>query len=161
MVMLVAALSVVTPTLAVPSDDVIAANCVSAQSVLNQTEKVDAALRINRGRIYNEVLDLMYAMNARLASNRISATKLVSLTSKYDDGLASFRDDYNKYDDKLNSIAAVKCKDNPSDFYTKLSSARKEREALKSDVDALKKLQADYQAEFNNIKDKINEKQAN
>ena len=48
---------VATPALAVPSSEVVKANCRAVQSVLNQMEKADAALRINRGRVYNGILD--------------------------------------------------------------------------------------------------------
>ena len=51
---------VIQPALAVPSDEAIKAGCQSAQSILNQVEKADAALRINRGRVYNEVIDLRH-----------------------------------------------------------------------------------------------------
>lgn len=156
--MVAVTLFAVSPVLAIPSDDVIIANCVGAQSILGQAEKTDAALRINRGRIYGEVLDLFYAMNSRLAANKISAAKLVSITSKYDDELSNFRDNYNKYDDKLTEITGMNCKDKPGDFYSKLESLRKEREGLKNNVDNLKKLQSDYHTEFNAVKDKINEK---
>lgn len=153
-----AILFMASPALAVPSDDVIIANCVGAQSILGQVEKTDAALRINRGRIYGEVLDLFYAMNSRLAANKISAAKLVSITSKYDDELTNFRNNYNKYDDKLAEITGMDCRSKVSDFYSRLEDLRGEREGLKTNVDNLKKLQAEYHVEFNVVKDRVNER---
>lgn len=141
--------NIVVPAGAVPSDNVIRANCQSIQSVLSQIEKTDAALRINRGRIYNEVLDLFYAMNSRLASNKISAPELVSITSDFDSQLADFRDDYNDYDDDLNELIVAECQDDPGDFYNQLINVRDERAKLNDEIASLDQLVDDYWTEFN------------
>lgn len=147
------------PAKAVPSEELIRANCQSAQYILNQIEKTDAALRINRGRVYNEILDLFYAMNARLASNKISAPKLVEITSKFEDELTNFRADYNGYDDTLNQLVDMNCQEHPTDFYNRLKNVRWRRDQLNKRVLQLDKLLADYQNEFNqNVKATINEK---
>ena len=141
--------NIAVPAGAVPSDSVIRANCQSIQSVLSQIEKTDAALRINRGRIYNEVLDLFYAMNSRLASNKISAPELVSITSDFDSQLADFRNDYNDYDDDLNELIVAECQDDPGDFYSQLISVRDERAKLNDEIASLDQLVDDYWTEFN------------
>ena len=141
--------NIVVPAGAAPSDNVIRANCQSIQSVLSQIEKTDAALRINRGRIYNEVLDLFYAMNSRLASNKISAPELVSITSDFDSQLADFRNDYNDYDDDLNELIVAECQDDPGDFYSQLISVRDERAKLNDEIASLDQLVDDYWTEFN------------
>lgn len=141
--------NIIVPAGAVPSDNVIRANCQSIQSVLSQIEKTDAALRINRGRIYNEVLDLFYAMNSRLASNKISAPELVSITSDFDSQLADFRNDYNDYDDDLNELIVAECQDDPGDFYSQLISVRDERAKLNDEIASLDQLVDDYWTEFN------------
>lgn len=141
--------NIAVPAEAVPSDNVIRANCQSIQSVLSQIEKTDAALRINRGRIYNEVLDLFYAMNSRLASNKISAPELVSITSDFDSQLADFRNDYNDYDDDLNELIVAECQDDPGDFYSQLISVRDERAKLNDEIASLDQLVDDYWTEFN------------
>lgn len=156
-VIFTAAIYSAAPVLATPNDEAIKAGCNNAQTVLNQTEKTDAALRINRGRIYNEVVDLFYAMNARLAANKISAPKLVTITSEYEKELADFRDNYNKYDDQLNSIISLDCKSNPSDFYKSLTELRDKRGKLQNNLNELKKLFTDYQTEFDITRTKINE----
>ena len=140
----------VWPVVAAPSDDVIRANCQSVQSILNQIEKTDAALRINRGRVYNEILDLFYAMNARLAANKVSAPKLVSITSDFDQILTQFRDNYNEYDDALNDLIKSKCQDAPGEFYSNVDHVRTLRSGLNDNIQQLDQLLNDYQNEFNN-----------
>lgn len=146
----------VWPAVAAPSDDVIRANCQSVQSILNQIEKTDAALRINRGRVYNEILDLFYAMNARLAANKVSAPKLVSITSDFDQILTQFRDNYNEYDDALNDLIKSKCQDAPGEFYGNLDHVRTLRSGLNDKIQQLDQLLNDYQNEFNdNVRGEI------
>lgn len=113
-------------------------------------EKTDAALRINRGRIYNEVSDLLYAMNARLASNKIAAPKLVTLTSDFEEKLTTFRNNYNEYDDELNELVSMKCQDKPADFYKSLGKVRDSRTTLNNNIRDLDKIMADYRTEFSN-----------
>ena len=115
-----------------------------------QIEKTDAALRINRGRVYNEILDLFYAMNARLAANKVSAPKLVSITSDFDQILTQFRDNYNEYDDALNDLIKSKCQDAPGEFYSNLDHVRTLRSGLNDNIQQLDQLLNDYQNEFNN-----------
>ena len=142
---------VTSPVLAIPSDEAIKASCQSAQSVLNQVEKADAALRINRGRVYNEVIDLFYAMNARLAANRVAATDLVAITSDFDQSLTKFRTDYNAYDDQLGDLISMQCTEHPSDFYDQLTKVRDLRSQLDDDTDHLDQLLDDYAAKFDEV----------
>lgn len=147
----------VRPVAAAPSDDVIRANCQAVQSVLSQIEKTDAALRINRGRVYNEILDLFYAMNARLAANKISAASLVTITSDFDSELTHFRSDYNSYDDELNDLISMKCQEQPADFYEQLNKVRELRAGLADRTDRLDGLLDSYWTEFNdNVRGQIN-----
>ncbi|MDO4271702.1 MAG: hypothetical protein Q4C83_01815 [Candidatus Saccharibacteria bacterium] len=141
--------SLALPVNAIPSDEVIRANCQSAQQVLGQMEKADAALRINRGRVYNEITDLFYAMNSRLAGNKISAPKLATITSDFEDQLKDFRNSYNDYDDELTALIEMKCQSKPSDFYDRLTKVRDSRADLNQKINDLDQLLIDYQNEFN------------
>jgi hypothetical protein len=136
--------------LAVPSQELIIANCQSAQSIINQVEKADAVARINRGRAYNETLNLLFAMNTRLASNKIAAPKLTELTSEFEHQLTIFRDDYDNYDDILNSAIKTNCHQRPAEFYKQLVNARDSRIKLATDVTNLSQLIDSYKTEFHN-----------
>ncbi len=145
------------PANAIPSDDAVRAGCLSAKSALSQTEKNDAVLRINRGRIYNEVSDLLYAMNARISNNRRSAPKLSQITEDFNDELSKFKDTYNKYDDKLVELTKSDCSNAPSDFYSGLVSVRQGRENLKDSVEKLDRLVEEYSDSFKSLKESIND----
>ena len=134
-----------------PDVSVITTNCVTAQSVLSQIEKADTGLRINRGHDYNELLNLMFTMNARLSVNKITAPTLTNLVSQFDQNLTKFRTDYDNYDNALSNTLGVKCTDKPIDFYNKLETTRAARELLWQDIATLSQIIDNYYAEFNSV----------
>ena len=137
--------------LAMPDISAITANCGIAQSVLNKIEKADTGSRINRGHDYNELLDLMFAMNARLSVNKIAAPTLTDLASQFERNFTTFRTDYDKYSDALSSAINIKCANKPLDFYNRLETARAARAILKQDVATLSQNIDDFYSQFNAI----------
>jgi len=137
--------------LAMPDTQVIIANCRNAQSIMNQLEKADAVLRINRGRSYDDTLNLLFAMNARLSSNHINAPHLAEITSNFETTLNAFRDDYGRYDDSLANAISVDCVADPVGFYNELDAARVNRAKLATDVATLNQLIDDYRTTFNTV----------
>lgn len=146
---------------AAPSIEVIHTNCKSAQVVLNGLEKSDAALRINRGRVYSEVMTTFYTMNSRLSANRMSSPKLAEITTNFAKSLEKFRTDYNKYDDDLGSLISMDCQKSPLDFYDKLEKFRESRKNFNDNVQYLDQLILDYKSEFNKLVSNRNENQNN
>ena len=138
-------------------EDVIRTNCRPVQSILNQLEKVDAALRINRGRLYNDVINLLYAMNARLANNHITAPKMVSTTSKIEQLVKQFREDYPTYDDNLTELIKMDCQKSPGLFYDRLVKFRQGRANLGHLVGKIDDLIREYSQQFNQFKDSYRE----
>ncbi|MDR1969762.1 MAG: hypothetical protein LBQ11_00220 [Candidatus Nomurabacteria bacterium] len=141
----------VSRALSVPDVATITTNCTAAQSILNQIQKADTGSRINRGHDYNEILNLMFAMNARLAVNKIAASTLTDLASQFGQNLAEFRTNYSNYSDNLSSVLSIKCTDRPIEFYNKLEITRVAREVLKQDVEILGQNINDYYDEFNTV----------
>ncbi len=137
--------------LAMPDENIIRNNCLVAQSTLSQIEKADAVVRINRGHDYNEILGLMFAMNARLATNRITAPTLTTITDKFSREFDNFRDHYDVYDDTVSAAITLKCTDQPAEFYAQLERARTARAALRVDVDNLNTHMRDYYSSFDSL----------
>jgi len=135
----------------IPDVTTLTATCTTAQSILNQIQKADVGSRINRGHDYNEILDLMFAMNARLAANKIAAPTLTDLASIFKQNLVKFRADYDSYDDALSSALEIKCTSWPVDFYHKLETTRIARELLWQDVTTLDQNIDNYYAQFDII----------
>ena len=131
-----------------PDSSTITANCRVAQQLLSQIEKADAVSRINRGRTYNSTLDLLFAMNARLSSNRIAAPHLTELTSDFQNQLTTWRNNYDHYDDALAAAVDINCTAKPADFYNQLVNARDQRQTLNENVKNLNQTINDYKTEL-------------
>lgn len=136
---------------ATPDAAVIAADCVAAQSIMSQLEKVDAVTRINRGREYTNTLNLLFAMNARLSANRVVAPKLAEITANFSDGVGGFRADYDHYDDTLTNAIDVNCVANTGEFYGRLETARAARAKVSDDIANLDQLINNYRDELNAV----------
>lgn len=119
--------------------------CVNAQSNLQRLGSSDTTTRINRGRDYDQILKLFYLMNTRVASNNITEPKLSEITKKFEDELATFRENYNLYNDQLRNAVDFGCVDEPQGFYDSLDSTRGRRANLNSNVVKLDTLIEEYQ----------------
>ena len=140
---------------AMPEDHVISANCVVAQSILKRLEKADISTRINRGSDYDKLLNLMFAMNARLASNKIAAPELNEITAQFGAAVAKFRSHYDAYNDYLGEATTIKCDEKPGDFYYLLEKTRESRKKLNGDVGWLKELSTGYKRELKSLAEGI------
>ncbi|MDR0955854.1 MAG: hypothetical protein LBM73_01860 [Candidatus Nomurabacteria bacterium] len=124
----------------------IRANCHSALTSLQQISRADAAGRINRGRGYDDILKLMYAFNARVAANKISAPTLSQLTDRAEKATDHFRADYDDYESDLENVLGKDCGDDPAGFYDQLETARAGRAKVHSDIGAIDQIIRDYDA---------------
>jgi predicted nucleic acid-binding Zn-ribbon protein len=129
----------------------IVANCATSQSTLQRISRSDISTRISRGRNYDQILKLLYAMNARVASNNITEPKLADITKRFEDKLTSFRNRYNSYNSDLKNTLETDCKSKPEDFYKDLTRARIRRETLNETIGELDDLINGYQAAIKEI----------
>jgi hypothetical protein len=123
----------------------IAERCSDAQLTLQRISSSDTTTRINRGRDYDQILKLFYAMNTRVASNNITEPRLTELTKALEDTLNGFRSNYNRYNDILKSTYEVDCKNQVGVFYDNLVKTRENRALINADVAKLDNLINEYQ----------------
>lgn len=122
-------------------------SCVSMQVVLQKIQYNDAVNRVNRGQGYESlVARMMIPLNGRAAVNGFSnsASVLASTTTRYQQALDSFKNDFENYDNALSTALRVKCQEKPTDFYKNLTEARKQRTNLSNDVVNLSQLIEEY-----------------
>lgn len=122
-------------------------SCVSMQVVLQKIQYNDAANRVNRGQGYESLVTrMMIPLNGRAAVNGFSssASVLADITTRYQQALDSFKNDYENYDNALSATLRLKCQEKPVDFYKNLTEARKQRTNLSNDVVNLSQLIEEY-----------------
>ena len=134
----------------------IKANCTSAKNTLSQLHASDALLRVNRGQIYESMTTkLMSPFNARIASNSLDASDLVTVTSNYGIALTTFRNDYQAYEEKLSLALRIDCSKEPVSFYDAVTSSRTKRVQVHQDVVKLHQFIDKYSLDTNEFADKF------
>lgn len=139
----------------------IKANCIDAQTTLNQLHASDGLLRVNRGQAYESISTrLMAPLNSRLVLNRIDTYDLLPLATKYDQQLNDFRTTYQTYEVAMSKTLATNCIKQPSNFYDNLTDTREKRQKTHAAVVSLQKTIRNYGDEFNDFAKKYTEKQS-
>lgn len=130
----------------------ISANCVSIKNTLNQLHASDALLRVNRGQIYETMsTKLMDRFNSRLQSNNLDATGTQAVTTSYRSALASFRTNYQAYEQQLSAAIRIDCDEKPAEFHAAIEDARTKRSKVHSDVIRLHRYIDDYRSAVNDF----------
>lgn len=128
------------------------ANCVAAQSAIQRIGRSDMTSRINRGRDYDTILKMFYAMNARAAANGITEPKLSNITKQFENELSAMRSSWNNYSGKYKETStAINCEQQPQIFYDSLEATRQTRKDLSNSVKKLNKLIDDYKNTVGNL----------
>lgn len=119
-------------------------SCHDAQVNLRGVQQRDTVLRINRGRLYDQVLKQTGAFVARLGVNKITAPDINKDDSNLRSNVQYFKDDYDHYANDLDIAIAINCADKPQTFYDALQKAIHGRKAVATDVANIKQNMADY-----------------
>jgi hypothetical protein len=120
-------------------------NCVTAQVTLQRIHGIDVVARTLRGREYEDILRLMAAFNSRIAQNKLSIPDITEITVNLS-GLSknSFFNHYTSYANAMDKAIKMDCRKQPVEFYNQLNAVRAIRQLLKSDIDKMTQLIADY-----------------
>lgn len=128
-------------------------NCADTQTALRTLYATDAVARVNMGQQYEAISSkLMAPMNDRVVSNKLNGTELVKTTAAFDKELDNFRKNiYSPYKDKLTEIFSMKCYDQPIEFYDRLTYILDLRTQLRTSVDKLEVLLAQYKTQLADV----------
>ena len=124
-------------------------NCVGAQATLYRLHASDALLRVNHGKLYENIsTKLMAPLNSRIALNRHQGLKLTATTLEYDRQIDIFRTDYRAYEEAMSDLLDSNCSEDPSGFYGSVLDTREKRQRLHEDTKTLTTLLEAYKTEF-------------
>lgn len=148
-VMLLVALPVATRAIDIGPEQtqVISQNCIAAQGSLQRLQYSDAATRVNRGYVYESLLNnLMTPMNSRLAANGYSkeAAALSSITDRYQNELRKFKQLYETYDDNVSQVIKLRCQERTATFYEGVRGLQEKRLKISETVKSLDVLTEEY-----------------
>lgn len=132
--------------------EAIRTNCVNAQISLQHAQESDRFTRVNRGYRYEAILKLMTNFNSRVVENKVDAPELITIASDYQKNWDLFRKDYTAYDNAMDALVKMDCKDQPTTFNDQLVALREKRTSLNGRVRAFDTLLDRYQTGVNSVK---------
>jgi len=136
----------------------IRSNCIEAQSTLNQLHASDAALRVNRGQLYESIsTKLITPFNSRAVLNHLESAALLSIANTYESHLAGFRTNYQQYEEAMSKTLKINCMNQPVAFYDGVGDTRTKRKKVNESTLQLHKSLQDYKEQFEILAKKIME----
>jgi hypothetical protein len=116
-------------------------HCDAIKSNLKSLQRVDSRTRVYLGRYYETILsNFITPLNLRLVENNISDSKLLENQTNFANKRNSFVNDFIVYQQALEELVNVNCKNEPDKFYEKLEAAREKRKVVSKDVVKLRDL---------------------
>ena len=123
-------------------------HCDAIKNDLKLLQRTDSRTRVYLGRYYETILvNFITPLNLRLVENNISNTKLLDNQTNFATRRTNFVNDYIVYQQVLEELVNIDCKNEPVKFYEKLVVAREKRNLVNKDVSKLKGL-ADEQVKL-------------
>lgn len=134
-------------------------HCESIKESLKVVQRNDARARVYLGGKYETILNkYVTPLNVRLVENSLSTTSLIESQNTLASGKAKFANDYVEYQQKLEDLVAMDCKNNPAEFYEKLEGVRQKRKKVEQDVQKMKSALTEYVDLVGKMKEKLNAK---
>lgn len=112
----------------------ISQNCAVIQNTLKSLRQRDISTRVSRVYVYEFLLQRTEAFSTRLENNKLSHISVDKDNNNLNAGLNKFKDDYDEYDNNLQSLISINCQLSPEDFYNQLLLVRVQRTQLHTDV---------------------------
>ena len=148
----------VTPVLAMSEtqENAIKDHCDSIRESLKDVQKADARARVSLGAFYEEILtNFITPLNVRLVENSLSTPELVENQNKIANIRTLFTSDYVSYQQELEELTLMNCREEPENFYDKLVKVRQKRKIVEQDTLQMRTLISDHVKLANQIKGKL------
>lgn len=131
-------------------------HCESIKDSLKNVQKQDARTRVYLGGRYETILSkLIMPLNIRLIENSLSSAELVENQSGFAERKTKFSDDYISYQQGLEELVTMDCKNEPEKFYDKLVEVREKRNTVSKDVAEMRKLISQNIELVRNLKEEV------
>ena len=137
-------------------NDLIAEHCSVIKDNLKKVQKEDSKVRVYLGRYYEIILSrFITPLNVRLVENNLSTADLVENQNEFADAKALFANDFINYQQSLEDLVNMDCKNDPEEFSDKLDSVRKKRKIMNQDVLKIRNLITQHVRLVEGLKGKV------
>lgn len=131
------------PCLAITENQekMIVSKCGEIKEQLKTVQKNDARARVHLGGRYETILTkFIMPLNVRLVENNLSSAELIENQNNFAETKNLFSNDYINYQQGLEELVAIDCKNEPKVFYDKLEKVRQKRKIVEQDTLKLRNL---------------------
>ncbi len=131
-------------------------NCDTIKDNLKKVQKEDARIRVYLGGYYETILSkFIMPLNVRLVENNLSSAGLVENQNKFAASKAVFANDFVTYQQKLEELVGMDCKQKPEEFYDSLVVVRQKRRIMVQDVLKMRALISEHLRLVEGLKGKV------
>lgn len=134
----------------------VAEHCDTIKEDLRKVQKDDSRVRVYLGGYYETILTkFITPLNVRLVENNLSSASLVENQNNFAAAKTLFANDFITYQQGLEELVGMDCKQEPEKFYDKLVVVRQKRKIMVQDVLKMRTLISDHMKLVNGLKGKI------
>lgn len=131
-------------------------HCDTIKEDLKKVQKEDARVRVYLGGYYETILmKFITPLNVRLVENNLSSASLVENQNKFAASKTTFADDFITYQQGLEELVGMDCKEKPEEFYEKLTIVRQKRKTMAQDVLKMRSLISEHIKLVEGLKGKV------
>ena len=131
-------------------------HCDAIRENLKEVQKDDARARVYLGSFYERILtNYITPLNVRLVENNLSTPELVENQNKIADTRTLFNSDFVSYQQDLEELVTMNCREKTEDFYNKLVKVRQKRKIAEQDTLKMRSLISEHVKLANQIKGKL------
>ena len=134
-------------------------HCDAMREDLKNVQRADARARVYIGGRYETILTkFVVPMNLWLVEKNMSRADLIESQNAISEAKTSFVNDYVDYQQGLEQLVALDCKNEPEKFYDKLVRVRQKRKKVEQDMQKMAKNLDEYKGRVVKLKEATGEK---
>ena len=134
----------------------IAKHCDDIKSELRLVQRDDAKSRVHLGTYYDKIMsNYVTPLNVKLVENNLSNAGFIDNQNDLAKTKNTFANDFTKYQQMLEELVAMDCKNEPEKFYDELIDVRQRRKTMEQDVLKMRRLISEHISLVENVRSKL------
>ena len=130
--------------------------CDDVKSELRLVQRDDAKSRVHLGTYYDKIMsNYVTPLNVKLVENNLSNAGFIDNQNDLAKTKNTFANDFTKYQQMLEELVAMDCKNEPEKFYDELIDVRQRRKTMEQDVLKMRRLISEHISLVENVRSKL------
>ena len=130
--------------------------CDDIKADLRLVQRDDAKSRVHLGTYYDDILsNYIMPLNVKLVEKNLSNAGFIDNQNEFVKTKTTFVNDFTKYQQMLEELVAMDCKNEPEKFYDELVDVRQRRKTMEQDVLKMRRLISEHISLVENMRSKL------